>query len=114
MQITERSRLVVLALASVALAACATDSTPTTPQLGATVATASRVDDERATGAAYTETNDAAGNAILAFRRAADGSLTPLATVSTGGLGAGGTTDPLASQFALVLRGDHRVLYAVN
>lgn len=114
MQMTERSRLVVLTLASVALAACATDSTPTTPQLGATAATASRADDESATGAVYTETNAAAGNAILAFRRAADGSLTPLATVSTGGLGAGGTTDPLASQYALVLRGDHRVLYAVN
>jgi 6-phosphogluconolactonase (cycloisomerase 2 family) len=121
MQKTERSRLVVLALASAALAACANDREPTQPQSSPSTGSASRgVQDGNdregldATGAVYLETNDAAGNAILAFSRAADGSLAPLGTVPTGGRGAGGTTDPLQSQYAAVLRGDHRVLYAVN
>jgi 6-phosphogluconolactonase (cycloisomerase 2 family) len=122
MQIISRSRRALLALASVTLAACAADEKAlTAPQLDATTIAASRdqdggnhdIGDNRA-GAVYTETNGAAGNAILPFRRASDGSLTPLGAVPTGGLGIGGTADPLMSQYALVLRTDHRVLYAVN
>ncbi|HET7189439.1 MAG TPA: beta-propeller fold lactonase family protein [Gemmatimonadaceae bacterium] len=122
MQIILRSRRALLALTGVTLAACAADDrAPTVPQLDASAVAASRgqdVGDEEiggnAPGAVYTETNGAAGNAILAFRRATDGTLTPLGAVSTGGLGIGGTADPLMSQYAIVLRADHRVLYAVN
>ena len=40
-------------------------------------------------GAVYTLTNSAAGNAVAIFNRAADGTLTPAGSVSTGGLGTG-------------------------
>jgi 6-phosphogluconolactonase len=121
MQTISRSRRTLLAVASVTLVACAAaDDASTAPQLDASAIAASRGQDgdaergESAAGAVYTETNAATGNAILAFRRASDGSLTPLGAVPTGGLGIGGTADPLTSQYALVLRADHRVLYAVN
>jgi 6-phosphogluconolactonase len=118
MQISDRSRLVLM-LASTALVACSADSVSTQPHLGAPVASLSRGEnvndaDGASAGAVYTETNSAAGNAILAYRRAADGTLTPIGVVPTGGLGAGGTSDPLQSQYAVVLRDDHSVLYAVN
>ncbi|MEP6731509.1 MAG: beta-propeller fold lactonase family protein [bacterium] len=121
MQITERSRLALLTLASVAVAACSADRVVSNAPLSAPIPSASRSDasgdddrSERATGAVYTETNGATGNVVLAFHRAADGSLTSLGGVSTGGLGIGGTTDPLQSQYALVVRADHRMLFAVN
>src|SRR5919108_1421140 len=66
-------------------------------------------DSDRGGGAVYTLTNAATGNAVAVFERAADGSLAPEGTVSTGGLGTG---SGLGSQGALVLDG-HR-LFAVN
>jgi 6-phosphogluconolactonase len=59
--------------------------------------------------AVYTLTNEASGNAVAVFDRAADGSLTPDGTVPTGGLGTGAG---LGSQGALVL--DDGRLFAVN
>jgi 6-phosphogluconolactonase (cycloisomerase 2 family) len=68
-------------------------------------------------GAAFVQTNDPAGNSIVAYTRASDGSLTRAGTYATGGNGAtqsGAPTDPLASQGSLVLDGRHSTLYAVN
>lgn len=62
-------------------------------------------------GAAFAMSNRSTGNEIVSYRRAADGTLTRVATVSTGGLGIG--TD-LDTQGSLVLSGDHRFLYAAN
>jgi 6-phosphogluconolactonase (cycloisomerase 2 family) len=62
-------------------------------------------------GAVYTLTNKAAGNAVAVFKRAADGTLTPSGEVATNGLGSGGG---LGSQGALVLSKNDRWLYAVN
>jgi 6-phosphogluconolactonase len=62
-------------------------------------------------GALYTLTNGAGGNAVLAFDRAADGTLSPAGSVATGGLGTGAG---LGSQGALVLSDNGRWLYAVN
>lgn len=62
-------------------------------------------------GAVYTLTNSAAGNAVVAFNRAADGTLTPQGTFPTGGNGAGSA---LGSQGAVVLSHDGRQLFAVN
>ena len=73
-----------------------------------------RADLSEGTGAVYTLTNAASGNGVVAFHRAADGSLSPLGTVATGGLGTGGTIDPLASQYAAVLNERHDALFAVN
>ena len=62
-------------------------------------------------GAVYTLTNSTAGNAVVAYNRAADGTLTPQGTFPTGGAGTG---SGLGSQGAVVLRDDGRQLFAVN
>ena len=62
-------------------------------------------------GSVYSLTNAAAGNAVLVFDRAADGTLTAVGTVPTGGLGTGAG---LGSQNALVLSENGRRLFAVN
>jgi 6-phosphogluconolactonase len=62
-------------------------------------------------GALYTQTNDPAGNAVQAFDRARDGSLTPAGTYPTGGAGLatlGGR------QGAVELSDDEDTLYAIN
>jgi 6-phosphogluconolactonase (cycloisomerase 2 family) len=63
------------------------------------------------TGAVYTETNSASGNAVHRLDRAADGSLTWVATYRTGGAG---TSAGLGSQGAVALSDDGRVLLAVD
>lgn len=67
-------------------------------------------------GAVYVMTNQLTGNAVVAFTRAADGTLTMAGTFPTGGLGNGmaGTVDPLMSQSSLILSADNRFLFAVN
>jgi 6-phosphogluconolactonase (cycloisomerase 2 family) len=56
-------------------------------------------------------TNAAAGNSVLAFARASDGTLEPSGSFATGGTGSGGG---LGNQGGLVLEGNRRWLYAVN
>ena len=63
----------------------------------------------RSGGAVYSQTNAVAGNAVVAFDRAADGSLTPAGSYPTGGLGTGAG---LGSQGAVTL--DDHLLLAVN
>ena len=65
-------------------------------------------------GAVYAMTNDSAGNSIMVFKRAADGTLTAAGSYSTGGVGYGTGSDPLGSQGALVLSNDGHFLFAVN
>jgi 6-phosphogluconolactonase len=72
-------------------------------------AASASADGDRGRGAVYTLTNSATGNAVAVFERAADGSLSPEGTVSTGGRGTGAG---LGSQGALVLDDDR--LFAVN
>jgi 6-phosphogluconolactonase (cycloisomerase 2 family) len=62
-------------------------------------------------GAVYTLTNSAAGNAVLVFDRAGDGTLTPAGAVPTGGLGSGAG---LGSQNAVALSHNGKRLFAVN
>lgn len=62
-------------------------------------------------GAVYVMTNAASGNAVIAFNRSADGSLSQAGTYPTGGLGSG---NGLGSQGALVLSDNQRWLFAVN
>ncbi len=62
-------------------------------------------------GSVYTLTNAAAGNAVLAFSRTASGSLSPLATYPTGGLGSGAG---LGSQGAVTITADGDWLLAVD
>jgi len=62
-------------------------------------------------GAAFAMSNRTNGNQIVTYRRAANGALTRVGTVSTRGNGIG--TD-LDTQGALRLSSDHRFLYAAN
>lgn len=62
-------------------------------------------------GAAFAMTNRARNNQITSYRRAADGSLTRVGTISTRGAGIGVDLD---TQGSLRLSRDHRFLYAVN
>ena len=64
---------------------------------------------DRDRGQVFTETNGALGNSVLAFDRAADGSLIQTATVATGGAGTGGG---LGSQGPVAVADG--VVYAVN
>src|SRR5690348_3142899 len=62
-------------------------------------------------GAVYALSNDAAGNAVLVYDRADDGTLTAAGSVATGGLGLGAG---LGSQGALVFGKKNKYLFAVN
>lgn len=70
-------------------------------------------------GAVYVLTNQV-NNAVAAFDRAPDGTLTPAGMFLTGGSGnpvaqpGDPPTDPLASQGALILSDNNRFLFAVN
>src|SRR5512143_2228425 len=78
---------------------------------GVGVAAAQESGEDRSIGAVYTLTNSAAGNEVLIFNRAVDGTLTAAGSVSTGGLGTGAG---LGSQGALTLSANQRWLFAVN
>jgi 6-phosphogluconolactonase (cycloisomerase 2 family) len=67
--------------------------------------------DRETSGHVYVQTNAAAGNAVVAFERHADGRLTQDETVLTGGLG---TSSGLGDQAAIAITTDHRHLLAVN
>lgn len=73
--------------------------------------TAAAAPHNRAAGAVYTLSNSPSGNAVIAFDRAADGTLAPAGSYATGGLGSGGG---LGSQGAIVLSDDRKWLFAVN
>ncbi len=65
-------------------------------------------------GAVFTMTDDPTANAVLAFARAADGSLTFTGAFPTGGAGSGGGEGVLGSQGSVSLSGNGRFLFAVN
>src|SRR2546421_68150 len=65
--------------------------------------------DDGSKNAVYTMTNAASGNAVVAFHRAADGTLT-----SAGSFATGGTGGALGSGHSLVVSTDGRELLAVN
>jgi 6-phosphogluconolactonase len=70
------------------------------------------------TGAAYTQTQDPAGNEVVVYKRSAKGKLTERARVSTHGVGAAATPPfnfpILDSQGGVELTKNHRLLFAVN
>jgi len=82
-------------------------------------------DDDREDGAVYVLGNQLTGNTIVVFHRGADGALTRVQEVSTGGLGSGPGPlppgfgngpgpDPLNSADAIVMTEDGRFVLAVN
>jgi len=62
--------------------------------------------------AVYVQTNDAAGNEVIAFSRSEDGALAPQGRYATGGRGTG--SPHLASAGSVVLSDDGRSLLVVN
>src|SRR5918999_1056071 len=114
---------------ALALAACADQPPVTAPAAASEDVLLSGSDNARKgndsrSGAVFAMTNQPTGNAIVAFSRASDGTLTPAGVFPTGGLGSGGGPDPLRSQGSLILSGDepgarvggqgHQLLFAVN
>ena len=91
-----------------ALAACGSpdDSTARLP-----LAPSRDVGAATAAGQVYSENNQVAGNSVLAWDRAADGSLTPAGSYPTGGTGSGGG---LGNQGAVIFAGGGRYLLVVN
>ena len=70
-----------------------------------------------AQNAVFVQTDDTAGNQVLAFHRNQDGTLTQAGAYGTGGLGgvlSGSVVDHLASQGSLTYDARHQLLYAVN
>jgi 6-phosphogluconolactonase (cycloisomerase 2 family) len=68
-------------------------------------------------GAVFVQTDNTAGNAVVAYHRAPDGTLTLAGTYPTGGRGGvltGSVVDHLASQGSLTYDGEHGLLFAVN
>ncbi len=90
-------RRLALVFAALALAACTKDPTGTMP-----AGLEPRASAQQDGGAVFVMSNDATANSVLAFARAADGTLTSAGAFATGGKGngSGGST-----QGALVLQG---------
>ncbi len=83
----------------------------------ASASTISHRDLPSARGVVFVQTDNTAGNAVVAYDRASDGTLTLAGTYPTGGLGgilAGSVVDHLASQGSLRYDAEHGLLYAVN
>jgi 6-phosphogluconolactonase (cycloisomerase 2 family) len=67
--------------------------------------------------AVFVQTDNTAGNQVVAYHRSSNGTLAPAGTYATGGLGGvlnGSAVDHLASQGSLTYDRVHNVLYAVN
>jgi 6-phosphogluconolactonase (cycloisomerase 2 family) len=65
----------------------------------------------------FVQTDNAAGNQVIAYDQGRDGSLTEVGAYPTGGLGGeleGSVVDHLASQGSLAYDADNHLLYAVN
>ena len=62
----------------------------------------------------FVMTNDKVKNEVLTYQRGYDGQFVLRERAATGGRGSGGETDPLQSQGALTISGDHTLLFAVN
>jgi 6-phosphogluconolactonase len=71
-------------------------------------------DGDGSVGAVFVMANSVDKNVVIAFQRAADGTLREGSQFATGGRGSGGNTDPLESQGSLTLSQDHSLLFAVN
>jgi 6-phosphogluconolactonase len=69
---------------------------------------------EKDPGAVFVMTNAADRNEVIAYKRAANGTLSYDSQYDTGGRGSGGVNDPLEAQGSLTLSQDRSLLFAVN
>ena len=103
---------ILVGIAALGMAACSDSTSPTQRAVGSARPSADR--NSGAPGAVFTQTNAVAGNSVVAFARAEDGSLSYAGTFATGGNGIGGTNDPLTSQYSLILSDNAKLLFVVN
>lgn len=107
------------------VSACADHQTTAPPAAAAPVAAdvaAAKPAGNLESGGVFVATNQPTGNAIAAYYRAPNGTLTLAGMFPTGGMGAGGGPDPLRSQGSLILaaqnhddeQGSGRMLFVVN
>jgi DNA-binding beta-propeller fold protein YncE len=92
-------------------------ATAATPALASAAAPASLAGAPGASHAVFVQTDNTAGNRVVAYHRAADGRLTPAGSYATGGRGGildGSVVDHTASQGSLAYDPAHARLYAVN
>jgi len=82
--------------------------------VGAALPTLASAQSKNVAGAVFVMTNAADKNEVIAFERAANGTLGESVSYDTHGRGSGGITDPLESQGSLTLSQDHSLLFAVN
>ena len=117
MSINARSHLIFLTrlatLAGIAALAACSDQTRSNPLAPDHTLDAKALESPNE-GAVFVTTNGASGNEVKAFRRAPDGSLSPLGTFATGGTGIGGVGDPLTSQGVATVSPDHNFLFVAN
>jgi len=110
------STFAATAFAALALAACSDSSEITRPAPSMVVSANAG---SSSPGAVYAMTNEVTGNRIVAFDRAADGTLTPGGSFATGGTGSGnfeGSSNSLilGEQSPNNLNGGNHYLYTVN
>ena len=106
------TRLVPAAAAAVAVAAFTAPAA-----FAATTSAAGRESGDAASGAVFALNDNTAANAVAAYYRAPDGTLTPAGSYATGGRGGvlpGSVVDHTASQGALAYDEAHGLLIAVN
>lgn len=83
--------------------------------IGATTSTMFAADVQQGNGeSVFVLSNDNIKNEVLTYQLGHNGQFALRDRTATGGRGSGGTTDPLQSQGALTLSGDHNLLFAVN
>jgi 6-phosphogluconolactonase len=82
--------------------------------VGVSVALPNLASAQSNTGAVFVMTNAADKNEVIAYTRAANGTLGDSVSYDTNGRGSGGITDPLESQGSLTLSQDHSLLFAAN
>lgn len=105
------SRIIPAAAAAMAVAAFAA------PAASAATSGSGHGSGQAAGGAVFALTDNTAGNAVIAYRRAPDGTLSQAGSYQTGGLGGiltGSVVDHTASQGALAYDEDRGLLIAVN
>jgi 6-phosphogluconolactonase len=114
-------------LLAAALAGCSDNQTITSSTAPVAVNDRGRADaasngGDLRSGGVFVATNQPTGNAIAAYYRASNGTLTLAGMFPTGGAGAGGGPDPLRSQGSLILssqnhdddQGSAQLLFVVN
>ncbi len=100
----------ILGLSAAALLAACFSQDATAP--GAAVPAPSFVSDHNSAGTVWVQTNDGTKNQIVAYQRAANGTLSLLGTFDTGGRGTG--TSRLGSQGSVILSAHEDYLYVTN